>query len=619
MAEATVATRLIQDYEAIRLREYELMSTLLDVLPKIDNVDAEGVTQVRDAMFHADHPFLMVLTGPFSAGKSSLINALLGDRDLLTIGVTPTTDRITILRWGEEAQNMQSAGGVNTVFHQSEMLRRVSFVDTPGLQSVFQQHEQTTRKFMHRADVVLLVMLATQAMTQANSEYLKFFKEYGKKIILVINQADLLDDDQRETVREYVMQQAGERLGYKPDVWLVSARQGLDAWHEGQRDPALWRASGLQQIEDYIDRQLSDTDRLRQKLQTPLKIVQTVHQTALDHLRENQTRFDAYRAINENIEQQLQAHKREQEAIVREIVAEVEARFTTTADRSGEALLDIFQFSRALGSLLRGLGELIPIGRLLRRGHAPSLIRRSFDDDKVFEPIDELPMVVDRLGPRIEGKDMQDLDDLVTYAQRELKALPEDMRDKVIGTVQAPVTYDRSALQAIRPDLAAIEDETRVIETEKLEQIRRNTLIYLAVWEAVIVMAIVALLGNLTTFEGDLATVPVIVMVVLLTASLAGFAAIPLRGRMIHTQFTNRLHKLQARYTELLTRAADKQIAYGMQLRRDTVLPLTRLVEAQSSIQNEQFTRMREAEQAITKIETDLNALGTRRFLGVKM
>ncbi len=618
MAEATADTRLIQDYEAVRQREYELITDLLDVLPKIDNLAEGRIGEVRDAMFHADHPYLMVLVGPFSSGKSSIINALLGDDDLLKIGPTPTTDRISILRWGEDPQNMGTAGEVDTVFYPSPLLRKVSLVDTPGLESIFQEHEETTRKFLHRADVVLLVMLATQAMTQSNLKYLKMFKEYGKKVILVVNQADLLDDDQRDQVRQYVQEQSREKLGVEPEVWLVSAEQGIEARKGHQLDDDLWQKSGLHHIESYIEDQLSDADRLRQKLQTPLQIVQTVHQNALTIVRSNQATFDKYRNITDNIDQQLAAQKREQEKIVRAINSEVEARFRKTGDRSKDAIYDIFQFSRAIGSLGRGLMELTGLARLFRRQDTPSYVEATFKTYKVFEPIDEIPGVVDKLAPRLEGQDMQDIDDLVKYGRREINNLPPDMQEKVIGEISAPVKYDRSALQDIRSELGDIEEEARQVETSKLEQIRRNTLLYLAVWELMIIVLILAIFswwGAITaSAEAPLALIGV---VVLLGAGLLGFAAIPLRGRAIHTEYVNRLLKLQARYTDLLTKAADKQIEYGMQLRRETTAPLTRLVEAQASIQDEQLNKLQSAEQSISKIESDLNALGKRRIFGM--
>jgi ribosome biogenesis GTPase A len=620
LAEATSEPKLIQDYEAIRKREYSLITNLLDVLPRIDNIGEERIGQVRDAMFHADHPYLMVLVGAFNSGKSSIINALLGAEDFLKIGPIPTTDRISILRWGEEPQNMGTAGGADTVFYPSPLLRKVSLVDTPGLESIFKEHEATTRKFLHRADVVLLTMLSTQAMTQSNVDVLKMFKEYGKKVILVITQADLLSEEDRATVKKYVTDQSKDKLGFEPEVWLMSAKLGQEARAGGGFDEAKWKASGLNQIEEYIEKQLNDADRLRQKLQTPLQIVQTVHQGALAAVRQNQATFDRYRNITDNVDQQLSSQKREQEKTVREINNEVEARFRETGDRSKEAIRDIFQFSRALGSLGRGLIELTGLSRLFRRTDTPTYMEATFKRYKVFEPINEIPVIVDKLAPRIEGQDMQDIDDLVKYGNKEVSNLPKDMQEKVIGTIQAPVSYDRNFLQNIRSQLTELEEEARRVETEKLDNTRRNTLIYLAVWELIMVILAVALISQWNLIEG-LAEIPLalIGLIIILGLALLGFAAIPLRGRIIHTEYVNRLLKLQARYTEILTQAADKQIEYGMQLRREAISPLTRLVDAQARIQDEQLSKLQSAEQEINQIESNLNALGKRKFLGMTL
>jgi GTP-binding protein EngB required for normal cell division len=620
LAEVSSETKLVQDYEMIRRREYELITNMLDVLPRIDNVGEQRIGQVRDALFHADHPFLMVLVGPFSSGKSSILNALLGEEAFLKVGPVPTTDRIHILRWGEQAQHMGTAGGVDTVFYPSPLLRKVSLVDTPGLESIFKEHEATTREFLHRADVVLLVMLATQAMTQRNLDYLKTFKEYGKKVIMVISQADLLSPEERATVLQYVKDQSKDKLGFEPEIWMLSAKQALEAREGGVLNEELWKQSGLNKIEDYINTQLGDADRLRQKLQTPLQIVQTVHQGALTAVRQNLSTFDRYRNISDNVDQQLSAQKREQEKTVREINSEIEARFRQTGERSLSAIREIFQFSKALLSLGRGLMELFGLARLLRRDDTPSYMEGVFKRFNVFEPIDEIPSVLNKLAPRLEGQDMQDIDSLVKYGTKEVGNLPSDMREKVIGTIQAPISYDRSFLQTVRGDLEALEKEALNVETDKLESVRRNTLIYLAVWELMIVILIVALIYG-WQFIDSLSDLPlaVIFLIVLLGAALLGFVALPLRGRTIHTAYVNRLLKLQARYTEILTKAADKQIEYGMQLRRETIAPLTRLVEAQARIHDEQLTKLQGAEQDITQIEAALNALGKRKILGMSL
>ena len=618
MAAENVETKLATDYEAIRRREYELITRLLNILPKVDNLPEERLVQVRDALFHADHPFLMVFVGPFSSGKSSIINALLGKPDLLPVGPVPTTDRISILRWGEEPQQMSSGSDVQTVFYPSPLLQKVSFVDTPGLESVFQKHEETTRNFLHRSDVVLMVMLATQAMTARNLEYLQTLREYGKKVILVINQADLLSSEETESVRNFVLEQSQSQLGYKPEVWLVSARKGLEARNNGAVDPVAWEASGLNKIEDYVDEQLSDVARLRQKLQTPLQITQNVSQAALVAVRANTAALDQYQSIADNVGQQLSGQKRDQEKIVREINQEIEGKFASSALRGGEALREIFQFSRALSSMGRGVLELVGIAGLLRRGESSGYVRAAFEQHKVFEPIAELPTVVDKLGPRLEGKDMQDMDDLVKYARREVEALPPSIREKVIGNLQVPMQYDREALQKVRPDLEAIENEARTVETRKLEQTLRNTLLYLAVWEILLLVLAIFILAVPGPIITEQPQSDLVALIVLLVLGVLGLALVTLRGRLLQTAYMNRMLTLQARYVDTLSKATDKQIAFGTQLRQDAIGPLTRLIEAQTTIQKEQLNELQAAEQEMMGIETALTTLWKKSLLGLR-
>ncbi|MBI1256780.1 MAG: hypothetical protein GC204_04870 [Chloroflexi bacterium] len=606
-------SKLASDYEAIRRREYELITSLLEVIPRIDGLGEQQVTQMRDALFHADHPYMIVFVGPFSAGKSSLINALLGEHDLLSIGPTPTTDRISILRWGEEISRNRS-GEVDTVFYPSPLLQKVSFVDTPGLESVFQKHEEITRRFLHRSDTVLLIMLATQAMTARNVEYLKLLKDYGKNVIIVLNQVDLLTPEETETVKEYVLDQSRSQLGFKPEIWLISARQAMTArLPDGTIDQELWKASGINQIEEYVDRQLSDLTRLRQKLQTPLQIVQNVHQSALETVRGDQKALDHYQSITQNIDQQLTVFKREQDKIVHGIDEEISAKFGAASQRGSEAIQEMFGLSRALGSVLRGVLELVGLSRLIKRSYT----RTEFERHKAFEPIQEMTPIADKLAPRVEGRDVQDIDDLVKYAKREIEALPPTIRTKVIGTVQAPLKYDRSLLQSVRPELELVQDEAQKIETEKLERSLRNSLLYMAAYELIlIVILIFALVAAPPAQQNS----PFwIILVVLIGLALGGLVFLPIRGRMLENAYSERMLQLQARYLEALNTAADKQIAYGMQLRREAIAPLTRLIDAQTEIHTEQMKRLQAAGQEITKIETDLAGMGKTTVLGVKL
>ena len=99
MGSDTVSTKLLRHYDDIRRQEHEEITAFLETLGRVDSLPESDMEQVRDALFHTNHPFLMVMIGPFGSGKSSLINALLGE-PILEVGPVPTTDHIVILRHG---------------------------------------------------------------------------------------------------------------------------------------------------------------------------------------------------------------------------------------------------------------------------------------------------------------------------------------------------------------------------------------------------------------------------------------------------------------------------------------------------------------------------------------
>ena len=59
LIENTTDEKLLDAYQSIRRREHKLIHDLLPTLNKIDTLDEERINQVRDAMFHTDHPYLI--------------------------------------------------------------------------------------------------------------------------------------------------------------------------------------------------------------------------------------------------------------------------------------------------------------------------------------------------------------------------------------------------------------------------------------------------------------------------------------------------------------------------------------------------------------------------------
>ncbi len=599
---------LLSRYETLRRKEFETLTGLVETLGKVDGLPADQMDQARDALFHADHPFLIVLVGAFNTGKSSIINALLGE-PVLGVGPTPTTDRIVTVRQGPSLQRIAS-GDADTIFHPSHLLDQVSLVDTPGLDSIFKGHDETTRHFLHRADLVMLVMLATQAMSQSNLDYLSALRDYGKRIVLVVNQIDLLDPDEQVTLKAFVAQQGQTILsttGVTPDVWMVSAKLAAQANAVEPRDPALWDASGFAQIEHFITTALSDAARVRGKLETPLQIVRNVLTNALTQVRDEQNALVDYRKSAQNVRAQMEQSAVEQNTAVAETTGELAALFADTESRGTSAIREMFQWSRAANMAAGGLLELTGLARFGRRFGGRTPARTAFESKRVTEPLDQIPGVVDKLGPRLEGRDVKDVDDLIAYTRREIGVLPPVLQNKLVGSLGAPMTYDRSILSAARGNLIALVDKAKRAESERIDRAVQNTLVILAMYEIVVI--IVAFLIGITAGGSNNGGFWILLVLAVITFMIGGLAILPVRGLLMARAYVGRLESLKTDLTAALGRAAERQISFGAGIRRDAVTPFLRLVESQTSQVDIVKVDLERYQTTLSGLEKDLAAI----------
>src|SRR5690349_12513667 len=86
---------------ALRESEIRLLTDVGTSLAEMGDVAQEDRHRLLDvAQDLRDMFFLVVIIGEFNAGKSSFVNALLGD-NLLPMGITPTTEAIELIRYGD--------------------------------------------------------------------------------------------------------------------------------------------------------------------------------------------------------------------------------------------------------------------------------------------------------------------------------------------------------------------------------------------------------------------------------------------------------------------------------------------------------------------------------------
>src|SRR6266550_7754935 len=215
-----------------------------------------------------DEFFLLVVVGEFNAGKSAFINALVGQPALVE-GVTPTTAQIHLLKHGEQV-TQQIGTGLQVVTAPADLLRDVHIVDTPGTNAIIREHERLTTDFVPRSDLVLFVTSADRPFTETERVFLTAIRDWGKKIVIVINKIDIFTDaEQLQQVADFVHKAARDLLRVDADVLPVSARLALRA---KQGEPSMWVASGFEALERYLQHTLDAPGRFRLKLSNPLGV-----------------------------------------------------------------------------------------------------------------------------------------------------------------------------------------------------------------------------------------------------------------------------------------------------------------------------------------------------------
>jgi len=243
---------------------------------------ADDLGKLRSAIDQLDELFLIVAAGEFNAGKSALINALLGER-VLEEGVTPTTAQVTLLRWGETYSQTVIDDGFAIVTHPLPLLKELNMVDSPGTNAINRQHERLTSDYVPRSDLVLFVTSADRPLTQSERLFLEKILTWGKKVSLVVNKADILEGEGAvEQVREFVSTNAKMILGYQPELFLVSAKLAQKAAQASDPTEAsqLRQASGIEDLERFITQTLDNKARLELKLRNPIGVASNLERTS---------------------------------------------------------------------------------------------------------------------------------------------------------------------------------------------------------------------------------------------------------------------------------------------------------------------------------------------------
>lgn len=256
----------IADEEHLRLTEYQAALTRMaeNARSHGDPVQAEKLRELNDKL--GSGRLTVAFCGHFSAGKSTLVNALCG-AELLPSSPIPTSANVVTIVNGEpfaetifheasgESHEARRIGveelhgyavdgeGVSTirVSYPIPLLgEQLALVDTPGVDSTDGSHRAATESALHLADVVFYVTDYNHVQSEVNFRFLRSLARWGKPTYVVVNQIDKHREDQLAFSEfERSLRQALKQWDIEPaGILFLSMREKdhpLSQWDEMKR------------------------------------------------------------------------------------------------------------------------------------------------------------------------------------------------------------------------------------------------------------------------------------------------------------------------------------------------------------------------------------------------
>lgn len=258
-------------------RAREDLLKILDALgPMLDKVglSPQPALVAADRLLH--NRFDIVVLGQFKRGKTTFINALLGENLLLT-AIVPLTNIATRVRYAPQAsarvtfldgrtqeitlQDLElyttekgnPGNGKRVLLVEVELpattLKDGTMVtDTPGIASIFEQNTKAAMEYIPQADAAIFLVNADPPISEAERTFLKEIRPYLTKLFFVQNKIDQVSPEDQEESLAFTRAVIEETMGERGIViYPISARLALEA--KLAQDPVRLRQSRFDQFE----------------------------------------------------------------------------------------------------------------------------------------------------------------------------------------------------------------------------------------------------------------------------------------------------------------------------------------------------------------------------------
>ena len=547
-------------------KERQLLGDLQVCLARLDAPDSD-LGLIRNALAQLEELFLVVVVGEFNAGKSAVINALLG-QEYLAEGVVPTTSELVLIRHSDAAEQPGVDSGMAVRRLPVPWLQEVNLVDTPGTNAVIRQHQELTEHFVPRSDLVLFVTSADRPFSESERAFLQQIRDWGKKIVIVVNKIELLTTEaEQQEVLEFVRRNAHELLGVAPAIFAVSARLALEAKNSGESTEAtegsrtsssssLWQRSRFEPLEQYILDFLDAGERVRLQLSNPVGIAAALIANYQEVIRQRQALLKGDFQALDAIDQQLAAYQND-----------MRRDFRYQSDRVDNVLYEMAERGD------RFFDENLRITRVVELVNSERL-RGEFERRVLADSSRAVERHVDELIDWLIERDYRQWQAVMEFIER--RSLQHT--DQMIGQVRGEFDFNRqNLLKSIgRSAQEVVDSYDREAEALKLAKDVQRAIIQTAAVEAgaIGLGAILVVILNTTFLD---------VTGVLGASALAalGLYVLPYRRQKVKAQLRARIGDLRRRLDTAITQQFESELTASVQRIREAVAPYTRFVRVE--------------------------------------
>lgn len=380
-----------------------------------------------------NEPPLIAVIGQFSSGKSTFLNALLG-QDILPSGLTPVTAKAVRLKFAKmpllsvkfingsesllassdlaELNKLVEQVSSMTLYAPSEILKEINFIDTPGLNSLRDADTKETKNTLKKVSGAIWLSLANNAAKASELESIKeILKANDLKAICLINQKDKLSEDELESLLKHAGQTYGELF---EDIITISSKQALLGITNNDKNPleASNFNEALKAIKEYfLDKSFKENFiKVRAK-----KIVKLLTNEQEKHLEI----YDNARFILDEFSDSLDERL---EAIKEEFKPKIALRYSQMSEVIKLAADEVFKLLKPFSKTKFNASKTLLNKEIYKRENFEVI---SLDSDEVFSKLIYEDVVFNKFFKRYK-KDLKELENAITSAFNELYKNLED-------------------------------------------------------------------------------------------------------------------------------------------------------------------------------------------------